>query len=371
MASREERADRAVALPVETAATTTRSPPSRTARRALVCYDRDADGRFTAGDTFLAEQVVQVGGLLVRMDGAGRYVRWNVAPYDVAYVRIHPNAVADPALTPAQPEHRLRPVSIRAITVDFPVVQTRLSGNRWPDGRQTRSSGGSTLELRDERGEVTTATTFADGAWYVVRARPGRYTVSVAASSLAAPGAGAAPVELAVSGEGDAEVQAPTIQIRRATEASVAVEATAPVTPITERTGGNDAEPPCCCSWPCSRRQRAARRIGGSADRRIAKGPRCKCGIRRAGTESSIGACRHAHLPRCGASPCSSAGARGATWPRIPTAPVSPRRMRRSGCKAAGPRAAGEHVSATRAAPMLRRRPDPNARPAPTLIRRG
>ncbi|HYH80716.1 MAG TPA: hypothetical protein VEX86_13015, partial [Longimicrobium sp.] len=91
----------------------------------LVYYDRDADGRYTAGDSVLAGQVVQVGGLPVRTDARGRYVRWNVSPYDVAYVRIHPNAVADPALTPAQPEHRVRPVPNRALTVDFPVVQTR------------------------------------------------------------------------------------------------------------------------------------------------------------------------------------------------------------------------------------------------------
>lgn len=176
----------------------------------LVYYDRDADGRYTVGDTVLAGQVVQVGGLPVRTDARGRYVRWNVSPYDVAYVRVHPNAVSDPALTPVQPEHRVRPVPNRALTVDFPVVQTRPVGGQVA-GLAEAALGGITLELADEHGNVIMATTFADGAWYVARARPGHYRLTVAPTSLAALSARAAVVEMTVPAEGDGEFQAPTI----------------------------------------------------------------------------------------------------------------------------------------------------------------
>jgi len=55
-----------------------------------------------------------------------------VSPYNDAYGHIHPNAVSDPVLTPSQPEHRVRAVPNRAITVDFPVVQT------WPVGDRSQ-----------------------------------------------------------------------------------------------------------------------------------------------------------------------------------------------------------------------------------------
>lgn len=96
--------------------------------------------------------------------------------------------------------------------MDFPVVQTRPVGGQVA-GLPDTALGGITLELADEHGQVTAATTFTDGAWYVARARPGRYRVTVASSSLAALSARAATVEVVVPADGDAEVQAPTIEI--------------------------------------------------------------------------------------------------------------------------------------------------------------
>ncbi|MDB4950457.1 MAG: hypothetical protein JWM27_3106 [Gemmatimonadetes bacterium] len=235
----------------------------------VVYFDHDADGRFTPGDSVLAGQVIQVGGVPVRTDARGRFVRWNISPYDVAYVRIHPNAVTDPALTPSQPEHRVRPVPNRAITVDFPVVQTRPVGGQvegMPDG----ALGGITLNLADEHGQMTATTTFADGAWYVARVRPGRYRLSVAPSSLAALSARAEHVELVVPADGDADVQAPTIHISTG-DVRVAVDTAAalherPASTYSD-TGGKHAQPETSGVLASRGGSRDGVHVGGSSHR--------------------------------------------------------------------------------------------------------
>ena len=91
-------------------------------------------------------------------------------------MRIHPEAVPDSSLTPAQPEPRIRPVPNRTATVDFAVVRTRAVG-----GAVSASAGsscaGSGLELRNGAGAFAETRTFADGAWYVPLLTPDRYTL--------------------------------------------------------------------------------------------------------------------------------------------------------------------------------------------------
>jgi hypothetical protein len=292
----------------------------------LVYFDRDADGRYTAGDTALAGQVVQVGGLPVRTDARGRYVRWNVSPYDVAYVRIHPNAVADPALTPAQPEHRVRPVPNRALTVDFPVVQTRPVGGQVA-GLAEAALGGITLELADERGNVTTATTFADGAWYVARARPGRYRVTVAPTSLAALSAGAAAVDVVVPADGDDEVQAPTIQISAGRAPVAADTAAAPrvgAATHENRPGGNHAPSE-------SEHAAAADPSGGGRSVQLAgSADRGRRGADRGATgPASVAAVRHGVLDRAGARVHGGVGHRAAVLPKRGPGPLRASQLRR------------------------------------------
>lgn len=338
----------------------------------LVYYDRDADGRFTAGDTVLAGQVVQVGGLPVRTDARGRYVRWNVSPYDVAYVRIHPNAVADPALTPAQPEHRVRPVPNRAITVDFPVVQTRPVGGQVA-GLADAALGGITLELADEHGQVTAATTFTDGAWYVARARPGRYRVTVSASSLTALSARAAAVEVVVPADGDAEVRAPTIQISTGT-APVAADTTAAprVGATINNLGGNHApaEQARAAAAPGGRARGV--QLAGSADR----GRRGT--DRRATGAAPVAAVRHRVLGRAGARVHRAVGHRAAVLPKRGAGSGRASQLRechRGRCAIAeaapvaarGAAATGGRGVSTPSVPRLLRRPSLPARPAVVL----
>lgn len=340
----------------------------------LVYYDRDADGRYTAGDSVLAGQVVQVGGLPVRTDARGRYVRWNVSPYDVAYVRIHPNAVADPALTPAQPEHRVRPVPNRALTVDFPVVQTRPVGGQVA-GLADAALGGITLELADERGQVTSATTFTDGAWYVARARPGRYRVTVAATSLAALAARAGPVEVVVPADGDAEVQAPTIQISTGHAPVAADTAAAPrVRSATIVNPGGNYAP--------SEQARVATALGGDARRVQQLGGSAHRGRRGTdrGTTSpaSVAAVRHRVLGRASAGVHRTVGRRAAVLPKrgggSGRAPQL-RECHRGGCAVAdarplaarGDAATGGGVSTGSVVPRLRRWSSLPARPVVVL----
>ncbi|HEX6749901.1 MAG TPA: hypothetical protein VF092_21590 [Longimicrobium sp.] len=336
----------------------------------LVYYDRDADGRFTAGDTVLAGQVVQVGGLPVRTDARGRYVRWNVSPYDVAYVRIHPNAVADPALTPAQPEHRVRPVPNRAITVDFPVVQTRPVGGQVA-GLADAALGGITLELAGEHGQVTAATTFTDGAWYVARARPGRYRVTVASSSLAALSARAAAVELVVPADGDAEVQAPTIQISTGSAPVAADTAAVPRvgSATIDNPGGNHA--------PAEQARAAAAPGGGARGVQLAgSAHRGRRGTDRVATGAApVAAVRHRVLGRTGTRVHRAVGHRAAVLPKRGAGPGRASQLRechRGGCADAGrpvaARSAGPAGGVSeRSVPHLRRRVPLPTRPVVVL----
>ena len=335
----------------------------------LVYFDRDADGRFSAGDTVLAGQVVQVGGYPVRTDARGRYVRWNLAPYDVAFVRIHPHGVNDPALTPAQPEHRVRPVPNRALTVDFPVVQTRPVGGQVAGLGET-ALGGVSLELRDEGGQVTAATTFADGAWYVAQARPGRYRVSVAATSLAALSATAEAVEVVVPADGDDEVVAPTIRVTAATPAAAAPDR------ATNQTRGERDAPaehvPASASPAV--RGRDGVQFAGAADRGGRGADRGVAG------QSPVAAVRRGVLGGAGARAHRAVEHRPAVLRDGREGPGDAPQLRgchRGGCAApdgdAGAARNGgvARVGVTqRESPSLRRRPDPDAREAPSLQRR-
>jgi hypothetical protein len=112
-----------------------------------------------------------------------------VLPYQPVNVRIDTQSLQDPAWVPALPARALRPAPQHYTSVEFALVRTReISGTLVP-GNLVAAPAGVGLELRDVMsGVIHTARSFSDGAFYFSRVRPGRYKLTLAATSSAALG---------------------------------------------------------------------------------------------------------------------------------------------------------------------------------------
>ena len=182
-----------------------------------VFRDVDGDGRLGAQDEPVAGVRVRVGGLVARTDERGRYSLWNVMPYQPVNVRVDTLSLEDPGWVPALPTRALRPSPQQYTQVEFGLVRTReVTGSLLPGGGVTTTAGVG-LELRDvDSGALYTARSFSDGAFYFSRVRPGRYRLSLVASSANALGIAAPPqVDVAVAPTGDEIVDIPPLTLSR------------------------------------------------------------------------------------------------------------------------------------------------------------
>ena len=101
--------------------------------------------------------------------------------------------------------------------MEFALVRTReLAGSLVP-GAQLATTAGVGLELRDvDGGGMHSARTFSDGAFYFSRVRPGRYRLTLTASSARALGMATPPqVDVVIPAESDAVVELPAITLSR------------------------------------------------------------------------------------------------------------------------------------------------------------
>jgi hypothetical protein len=184
-----------------------------------VYRDVDGDGRFGEADEPVSGAAVRVGGLVTRTDARGRYSMWNVLPYEAVNVRIDTLSLEDPGWVPSLPARALRPSPQQYTQVEFGLVRTReLTGALAPDTNITTTAGVG-LELRDADGGATyTARTFSDGAFYFSRVRPGRYRLTIAASSAKALGIAAPPqIDVVIGGDAESIVELPPIPLKRDT----------------------------------------------------------------------------------------------------------------------------------------------------------
>ena len=180
-----------------------------------VFQDLDGDGAYGTADQAVANAVVRVGGLRVRTDSAGRYSSWSATPYERIDVELDTLSLIDPAWVPAVPSHFLRPSPHQFTGVPFPLVHTReVLGRLVADSAMVVPAGVS-LELRDSTtGALYQTRTFGDGAFYISRMRPGRYRLTVSASSLAVLGAVPPEVEVVVPMEGEEAIEVAPIELR-------------------------------------------------------------------------------------------------------------------------------------------------------------
>ena len=188
-----------------------------------VFRDVDGDGKLGGADEPVANASVRIGGLVTRTDARGRYAIWNVLPYEAVNVRIDTLSLEDPGWVPALPARALRPSPQQYTQIEFGLVRTReLMGVLVP-GPKLATTAGVGLELRDvEGGALYTARTFSDGAFYFSRVRPGRFRLTLAASSATALGIATPPqVDVVIASDTDAVVELPAITLQR--DASSAV----------------------------------------------------------------------------------------------------------------------------------------------------
>jgi hypothetical protein len=182
-----------------------------------VYRDVDGDGRFGGADEPVSGAAVRVGGLVTRTDARGRYSMWNVLPYEAVNVRIDTLSLEDPGWVPSLPARALRPSPQQYTQVEFGLVRTReLTGALAPD-TSLATTAGVGVELRDADGGATyTARTFSDGAFYFSRVRPGRYRLTLSASSAKALEIAAPPqIDVVIGGDAESIVELPPIPLTR------------------------------------------------------------------------------------------------------------------------------------------------------------
>ena len=182
-----------------------------------VFRDLDGDGRLGASDEPVANVTVRIGGLVARTDAQGRYSLWNVLPYQPLNVRVDTLTLEDPGWVPALPTRALRPSPQQYTQLEFALVRTRELAGLLVPGAQLATTAGVGLELRDvDGGGMHSARTFSDGAFYFSRVRPGRYRLTVTASSARALGIATPPqVDVVIPTESDAVVELPPITLSR------------------------------------------------------------------------------------------------------------------------------------------------------------
>lgn len=184
----------------------------------FVFHDLDGDGVASQADAPAAGVTVLVGSHRVVTDETGAYRAWHVEPYESIAIAADSLSIGT-GWMPAPVNRVVRPSPNLYTPVDLPLVRTReLSGSVRIDG-EIRGAGGLTIQIRTPDGQLAAETrTFSDGEFYLPRLRPGTYNARIAASSLAALGATAAPDAIAFvvpAGIDDAPVVLPDFVLRR------------------------------------------------------------------------------------------------------------------------------------------------------------
>lgn len=182
-----------------------------------VFQDLDGNGAFSPGDQPVADAVVRIGGLRVTTDSSGRYSSWSATPWERLDVQLDTLSLQDPAWVPAVASHALRPSPQQFSDVTFPLVHTREVLGRLVADSSMPAPAGVGLELRDSStGALYRTRTFGDGGFYISRMRPGRYTLTVTATSLAALGAEQPVTVVIVPADGEDAIEVAPVLLRAA-----------------------------------------------------------------------------------------------------------------------------------------------------------
>lgn len=145
-----------------------------------VFLDDNGNGRFDPGEQPVPGALIRVGPWVVDSDESGRYTVWDVVPFEQLVIEVDPNSAGDPLWVPAALRYLLYPDPNRFAPVDIPFVQTAEVMGRLllqPSGRPVPST--EVLLIPEDGAEPYRTVTFADGGFYVMGVRPGRYRVTL------------------------------------------------------------------------------------------------------------------------------------------------------------------------------------------------
>jgi len=146
----------------------------------IVFIDQNGNGRFDLGEPPVPGARIRVGPWVAEADESGRYTVWDVVPFEQLVIQVDPNSARDPLWVPAVLRYVLNPDPNRFASVDIPFVQTsevvgelRLQ----PTGAPLPST--EVMLIPDDGSEPYRVVTFADGGFYAMNVRPGRYRATL------------------------------------------------------------------------------------------------------------------------------------------------------------------------------------------------
>ncbi len=195
-----------------------------------VFFDLDGDDVRGPSEPSAAGVTVSVGGRRVTTDARGRFVAWELVPYEGTTVRVEERSL-DPGWSIGVPELLVRPSPNLLSPVAIPLYRARevigsvATAQVRPavpgHGTFGRPLAGAGVEIVDlETGGVeVTERTFSDGVFYVAQLRAGRYRLRLADPTARALGLSVSPtIEFEVPTEAGAPIELAPLLVSHATE---------------------------------------------------------------------------------------------------------------------------------------------------------
>jgi len=146
----------------------------------IVFLDTNGNGQFDLGERPVAGARIRVGPWAVESDETGRYAVWDVVPFEQLVIQVDPNSARDPLWVPAVLRYVLYPDPNRFVSVDIPFVQTsEVVGQLLLQPTGTPVPSTEVLLIPEDGSEPYRTVTFADGGFYVMNVRPGRYRATL------------------------------------------------------------------------------------------------------------------------------------------------------------------------------------------------
>ncbi len=164
-----------------------------------VFLDVNGDGLAGPDEPRVPDVYVRVGPIASVTDHTGRFVVWDLVPFEAVIVEIDAQSIRNPLWLPVMEYFTFRPDPNAFSVIPVPLVQAgEVSGQVVIGPRET---GARFVEVElhnldtDDRYSVTT---FSDGTFYLLGVRPGRYEATVSRQVLEELGAAVEPAQFSV-----------------------------------------------------------------------------------------------------------------------------------------------------------------------------
>jgi hypothetical protein len=164
-----------------------------------VFVDVDGDGQAGPDEPRVPDVYVRVGPIASVTDHTGRFVVWDLVPFEAVIVEIDAESVRNPLWLPVLERFLFRPDPNAFTVIPVPLVQAgEVSGEVLVGPRETGARFVE-VELRGlDNDQTYSVTTFSDGSFYLLGVRPGRYEATVSRDLLDELGLSVQPAPLTV-----------------------------------------------------------------------------------------------------------------------------------------------------------------------------